>query len=104
MPSCDGPAGRYVLGERIPGGFGQPLDQPEARELLLDDEFLGGGLRVTLSPPARVSARPLHTVSQSEDGFEKIMQCATLLLEWRPREQGADPVVELEVYRKGEKQ
>jgi hypothetical protein len=30
----------------------------------------------------RVRARPLHTVSQSEDGFEKVMQCAVVELEW----------------------
>jgi 4-alpha-glucanotransferase/alpha-amylase len=103
MPSCDGPAGRYIVAGRIPGGFGQPLEEQEVRELLLDDEHLGGGIRVTAWPPASVRARPLHTVSQSEDGFEKIMQCATLVLEWRPREQGADPVVELEIYLKGAK-
>ncbi|HEX9180712.1 MAG TPA: alpha-amylase/4-alpha-glucanotransferase domain-containing protein, partial [Burkholderiales bacterium] len=104
MPSCDGPAGRYIVAGRIPGGFGQPLDEQDVRELLLDDEHLGGGIRVMAWPPARIRARPLHTVSQSEDGFEKIMQCAMLILEWRPREQGADPVVELEIYRKGAKQ
>ncbi|HET9702017.1 MAG TPA: alpha-amylase/4-alpha-glucanotransferase domain-containing protein, partial [Burkholderiales bacterium] len=104
MPSCDGPAGRYIVAGRIPGGFGQPLDEQDVRELLLDDEHMGGGIRVTAWPPARIRARPLHTVSQSEDGFEKIMQCATLMLEWRPREQGADPVVELEIYRKGARQ
>jgi hypothetical protein len=101
MPSCDGPAGRYLLGERIGGGFGQALEESEVRELRLDDEFLGGGIRVLVSPPARVIARPLHTVSQSEHGFERIMQCATLVLEWRPAEQGADPAVELGIYRKG---
>jgi hypothetical protein len=104
MPSCDGPAGRYVVAGRIPGGFGQPLDEQDTRELLLDDDHLGGGIRITVWPPASIRARPLHTVSQSEGGFEKIMQCATLILEWRPREQGADPVVELEIYRKGGRQ
>jgi hypothetical protein len=37
---------------------------------------------VLASRPARVRARPLHTVSQSEDGFEKVMQCAVIELEW----------------------
>ncbi len=101
MPSCDGPAGRYVVGGRIPGGFGQPLDEEEAREVVLDDEFMGGGIRLRISPPARVTGRPLHTVSQSEAGFETIMPSATLTLEWRPREQGGDPQVVLEVYRRG---
>ncbi|HSD61586.1 MAG TPA: alpha-amylase/4-alpha-glucanotransferase domain-containing protein [Burkholderiales bacterium] len=102
MPSCDGPAGRYVVDGRIPGGFGQPLDESEAREVLLDDEYLGGGIRLRVSPAARITGRPLHTVSQSEGGFEKIMQSATLTLEWRPGEQAGDPEVTLEIYRRSE--
>jgi hypothetical protein len=82
LPSCDGYAGRYVLRGEIPGGFGQPLDADEVTELVLDDRFMRGALTILASRPARVRARPLHTVSQSEDGFEKVMQCATVALEW----------------------
>jgi hypothetical protein len=82
MPSCDGYAGRYILRGEIPGGFGQPLDADAVTELVLDDRFMRGAVTILASRPARVRARPLHTVSQSEDGFEKIMQCATIELEW----------------------
>jgi hypothetical protein len=82
MPSCDGYAGRYILRGEIPGGFGQPLDADEVTELVLDDRFMRGSLTILTSRPARVRARPLYTVSQSEDGFEKVMQCATIELEW----------------------
>jgi hypothetical protein len=82
MPSCDGFAGRYVLRGEIPGGFGQALDAEEVTELVLDDRFMRGSVGILTSRPARVRARPLHTVSQSEDGFEKIMQCAVVELEW----------------------
>jgi 4-alpha-glucanotransferase/alpha-amylase len=82
MPSCDGYAGRYLLRGDIRGGFGQPLDADEVTELVLDDRFMRGSLTILTSRPARVRARPLHTVSQSEEGFEKIMQCATIELEW----------------------
>ena len=82
MPSCDGYAGRYILRGEIPGGFGQPLEADEVTELVLDDRFMRGSLTVLASRPARVRARPLHTVSQSEEGFEKIMQCVTIELEW----------------------
>jgi hypothetical protein len=82
MPSCDGFAGRYILRGEIPGGFGQPLDAEEVTELVLDDRFMRGSVGILTSRPARVRARPLHTVSQSEDGFEKIMQCAVIELEW----------------------
>jgi hypothetical protein len=82
MPSCDGYAGRYILRGEIPCGFGQALDAEEVAELVLDDRFMRGAVGVIASRPARVRARPLHTVSQSEDGFEKIMQCAVVELEW----------------------
>ena len=82
MPSCDGYAGRYILNGEIPCGFGQPLDAAGVTELVLDDRFLGGAVAVLCSLPAGVHARPHLTVSQSEDGFEKIMQCATVTLAW----------------------
>jgi hypothetical protein len=82
MPSCDGFSGRYILRGEIPCGFGQPLDAEEVTELILDDRFMRGSVGVLASRPARVRARPLHTVSQSEDGFEKVMQCAVIELEW----------------------
>ncbi len=82
MPSCDGFAGRYILRGEIPGGFGQSLDVDDVTELVLDDRFMRGSVGILTSRPARVRARPLHTVSQSEDGFEKVMQCAVVELEW----------------------
>ena len=83
MPSCDGYAGRYVLADgSMPCGFGQALDLPAAAQLTLDDRVLGGGLRLTASRPVDLSARPHHTVSQSEAGFEKIMQGVSLTLSW----------------------
>jgi len=45
-----------------------------------DDRFMRGSVGILTSHPARVRARPLHTVSQSEDGFEKVMQCVS---SWR---------------------
>ncbi|MES2237792.1 MAG: alpha-amylase/4-alpha-glucanotransferase domain-containing protein [Pseudomonadota bacterium] len=95
MPSCDGYGGRYVLADgRIPCGFGQPLDLVGASQLTLEDTELHGALNITMSParsslgtpfgsPAGTfSARPHHTVSQSEAGFEKIMQAVCLTLRW----------------------
>ena len=82
MPSCDGSAGRYILDGESPCGFGQPLDADRATELVLDDRFMGGAVTVLCSRPAALSARPHFTVSQSEGGFEKIMQCATVVLSW----------------------
>jgi alpha-amylase/alpha-mannosidase (GH57 family) len=83
MPSCDGYSGRYILADGgTPCGFGQPLDLAASRELTLDDRYLRGGLRLTASRPVGIAARPHHTVSQSEAGFEKIMQGACLTLSW----------------------
>jgi hypothetical protein len=66
----------------MPCGFGQPLDAVGVGELVLDDQFMGGAVAVLCSSPALVHARPHLTVSQSEDGFEKIMQCVTMALAW----------------------
>ncbi len=83
MPSCDGYACRYILetGE-IPCGFGQSLDLPAVRRLVLDDGVLGGSLIISAQPPVALTAQPHLTVSQSEAGFEKIMQAADLVLVW----------------------
>jgi 4-alpha-glucanotransferase len=82
MPSCDGVAGRYLVGGSIPGGFGQPLDLERAEEVVLDDRHMQGCVVLHVDPPARVTARPYHTVSQSEEGFERVMQSVTLDVEW----------------------
>jgi 4-alpha-glucanotransferase/alpha-amylase len=82
MPSCDGFSGRYIVGDSIPCGFGQALDVRGTPAVVLDDRFLEGGVALECVPPARVSGRPYFTVSQSEDGFERVMQSATVVLEW----------------------
>jgi hypothetical protein len=83
LPSCDGFTGRYILADgSIPCGFGQALDLAAAQRLTLDDAVLGGSLVLTASRPVDIRARPHHTVSQSEAGFEKIMQAACLTLSW----------------------
>jgi len=82
MPSCDGFAGRYLAAGTILGGFGQALDLDAVDELVLDDRFMRGRVVLRFDPPARVSARPCHTVSQSEEGLERIMQSASLRLAW----------------------
>ena len=83
MPSCDGFLGRYVLADgSIPGGFGKPVDLPAATALTLEDGVLGGDLRLAASIPAEICGRPQQTVSQSEAGFEKIMQCVELSFQW----------------------
>lgn len=88
MPSCDGPAGRFRQDDHILGGFGQPQHLDSLEKLLLEDEVLGGALELKTSIPCRFSSAPHLSVSQSEAGFEKIMQAVTLTLEW--------PISELE--------
>jgi alpha-amylase len=83
MPSCDGFLGRYVLADgSIPAGFGQPLDLAGATQLTLDDDVLGGRLTLEASAASAIRCRPHQTVSQSEAGFEKIMQSAEVQLSW----------------------
>ncbi|MEN6629499.1 MAG: alpha-amylase/4-alpha-glucanotransferase domain-containing protein [Sulfuricella sp.] len=82
MPSCDGPAGKFIFAGQIPGGFGQAMELASVKELLLDDDVLGGAVKLTSNIPARLVSQPHFSVSQSEAGFEKIMQAVTLTLEW----------------------
>jgi hypothetical protein len=99
MPSCDGMLGRYVFEGGIPGGIGQPLSLPTMTTLSLEDGVLGGTVELLCSPPATLEARPHHTVSQSEDGFEKIMQAVTLRLAWQVEAGDTDIIVALEIRR-----
>ena len=86
MPSCDGYAGRYMLADgSVPCGFGQTLEIEAATRLLLVDGVLGGKLIVNSNLPVAISGRPHFSVSQSEAGFEKIMQAAVLTLRWEAR-------------------
>ena len=101
MPCCDGPAGRYVVnGEDgkpfIPGGFGQSFSWTGLKEIALEDHFLGGAIRLASNLPARVKVQPHQTVSQSEAGFEKIMQAVELTFTWEV-EGPTEIQVELEI-------
>ena len=81
MPSCDGFLGRYVLLDgKVAGGFGEKFHWDGVTALTLEDGVLGGRLVLRASRPLSVHAAPHHTVSQSEDGFEKVMQAVTLRL------------------------
>jgi hypothetical protein len=82
MPSCDGPAGRLRIGEDILGGFGQFHERHNLSEILLEDEVLGGAVKIQTNLPCRLTSRPHFSVSQSEAGFEKIMQAMTLEFSW----------------------
>lgn len=100
MPSCDGPAGKFVFEGQVPGGFGQLTELDSVRELLLDDDVLGGTVKLILSEPARLVSRPHFSVSQSEAGFEKIMQAVTLTLSWPLEKIRSELHVSLEVLPK----
>ncbi len=82
LPSCEGWSGRYIYQGQIPCGFGQRLELSAVDAIVLDDDVLGGHIELAVSPPAALLAQPCYSVSQSEDGFEKIMQSVTLKLEW----------------------
>jgi 4-alpha-glucanotransferase len=96
MPCCDGPAGRYVVNGEIPGGFGQSFTWNDLKRVDLEDHFLKGALVVTTTAPARIKAQPHFTVSQSEAGFEKIMQAVELTLTW-PVDGPTEVAVQIEV-------
>lgn len=82
MPSSDGWGGRYIYQGEIPGGFGHHLELPGLTDIILDDDALPGGIVLKTSAPVGLRAQPYHSVSQSEGGFEKIMQGVAITLEW----------------------
>ncbi len=82
MPSCDGMGGRYIYQGKIPGGFGQLLKLTNLTEIILDDDTLAGNVILSTSSPVTFIGHPHFSVSQSESGFEKIMQALTIRLEW----------------------
>lgn len=86
MPSCDGFLGRYVVEGAVPGGFGQPFTWEGIKTLTLEDGVLRGRVVLTCNEPVTISAAAHQTVSQSEDGFEKIMQAVTLKVSMNPED------------------
>lgn len=98
MPSCDGWGGRSIHQGQILGGFGQPLELAAMNEITLDDDVLAGSITLHVSSPVALAAQPHYSVSQSEGGFEKIMQAVTLKLEWPATVQ--ELVVALEINPK----
>ncbi|AKH36625.1 MULTISPECIES: alpha-amylase/4-alpha-glucanotransferase domain-containing protein [Nitrosomonas] len=83
MPSCDGPGGRYVKDEStVLGGFGQYMDLADTTNIAMEDVVLQGMLLISTSAPIRLCAQPHFSVSQSEGGYEKIMQAVKLKLIW----------------------
>ncbi|MFZ1766563.1 MAG: alpha-amylase/4-alpha-glucanotransferase domain-containing protein, partial [Candidatus Nitrotoga sp.] len=82
MPSCDGYAGRYIQAEKILSGFGGGIELNDMNGVVLDDGVLGGNLVLNNNHPIQLFGMPYFTVSQSEAGFEKIMQAVMLTLQW----------------------
>jgi alpha-amylase/alpha-mannosidase (GH57 family) len=97
MPSCDGVAGRFRVGGHVPGGFGQPLHIERMKEVLLEDDVLGGVVTLRSEVQAAFNAYPHFSVSQSEAGFEKIMQALTMTLSWDMKKHKTPIVIELEI-------
>ncbi|MFA7495236.1 MAG: alpha-amylase/4-alpha-glucanotransferase domain-containing protein [Acidithiobacillus sp.] len=82
MPSCDGPAGQFFADAVSQGGFGMPIHGEDTTQITLEDAVLGGKIILSCNPPMRWESMPHLTVSQSEAGFEKIMQALKLDLFW----------------------
>jgi hypothetical protein len=84
MPSCDGAGGQFKTNDHIWGGFGQVHHLTQCSEVTLHDDVLGGQLKLSASQPVTVYSAPCFSVSQSEAGFEKIMQAVTLIVSCTP--------------------
>ena len=96
MPSCDGPAGQFFADAVSQGGFGMPIHGEDTTQITLEDAVLGGKIILSCNPPMRWESMPHLTVSQSEAGFEKIMQALKLDLFW-PVQAGKAQNIEIQV-------
>ena len=99
MQSCDGPAGRFRMNGEIIGGFGQPQEIEQFTEIWLEDEVMWGKVRLSSSQPLGFRAWPHFSVSQSEAGFEKIMQAVTIVLDYTLMRTDNHLTVSLEVIK-----
>ena len=99
MPSCDGPAGRLRIEDEIIGGFGQRHERQDLQEIVLEDAVLGGALQLHLSQPCVFVSTPHFSVSQSEAGFEKIMQAVTLELTWPAQQLDGEVSVKISILK-----
>jgi hypothetical protein len=68
----------------FPAASARRSNSPACNAITLDDSELRGALLIEASQPVRLEARPHRTVSQSEAGFEKIMQAVCITLAWSP--------------------
>lgn len=81
LPCCDGVVCRYAF---TPGFEGEALGLGSTGELKgltaveLIDEYTGVAVKIEASSPVTLWRFPLHTVSLSEGGFEKIYQGSCL--------------------------
>jgi len=56
---------------------------PQVEQIGLVDEWLGISTRFNFTQPVKLWRMPLETVSQSEDGMERVYQGSTLLPAWQ---------------------
>jgi hypothetical protein len=72
---------RITVGSRR-GGLGKPFDARNAGEIVLHTDTRHCEVKLTAEPGAELLARPIYTIANSEQGFEKIYQCTELALSW----------------------
>ncbi len=64
------------------GQLGSMLDLKETRQLKLTDRWLGLCVQLDLDRPANIWTFPIHSVSQSESGFELVHQSIVVQPHW----------------------
>ncbi|MBE7559055.1 DUF1926 domain-containing protein [bacterium] len=63
--------------------LGSVGETPDVRRFSLREDWLGLAVEVELEHPARLWRCPVETVSNSEDGFERVYQSSVVLPLWR---------------------
>jgi alpha-amylase len=69
--------------DRRLGQLGERLNEPNATEIGLVDEWLGVDVNLSWSRPGGLWTYPIETVSQSEGGFELVHQSVVVQPHWQ---------------------
>ncbi len=78
----NGPTASGVVPGRLPFGFNEPADLPHSPELALRLGWLAMEIVLSFSAAPALWLFPLHTISNSEAGYERIYQGTCVWVRW----------------------
>ena len=74
---------RFYEYESVKRKLGESFRTDDIREIGIEDQWMGIRFDLKFSKPASIFAFPIHTISQSESGFEKVYQSSAVIPVWK---------------------